>query len=367
MQPGQQQPPAYQQSAPQQQTMLVQQQQQQPVVAVRQDTSGMTNSQNGSRKWCWKGLRVTGYMQVVLGCLAVLFGIISIVVRTYLFFVGTPIWSGICFFVITGILGIAAGRKQRSGLIVGYMVMSIISSVVGAAVLGVGAGVIAPDLYFCPDRWFSHRSYYYSYGCSTSSGARVGIDVCILLIGLAECVIAIVGASFTCVSLSVSRNSTPRTVVAYQAYRQPIVVGQPPQGVYYPPGANVAYPNQFVMQPQAHFVVQGQPQYVMQPQAQYVVQPTQMYQAQPQGQFQPLPQGQMQPPPQGQVQPPPQGQMQPPPQGQMQPPAQGQIQPPPQGQLQPSPQGPYPPRAEDQIHPEAPLSNEENLKQPLTN
>ncbi|XP_071804264.1 uncharacterized protein [Asterias amurensis] len=352
MQPNQQQPPAYhhqqqqqqQVAAPPQQTVMVQQQ---PMVAMRQCTP---NTQSSSKKWCWKGLRVTGYIQVILGCLAVLFGIISIIVRTYLFLVGTPIWSGVCFFVLTGILGIAAGLKQRTGLIVGYMVMSIISSVVAVAVLGVAAGSIEPELWLCPDSRFGYRPYANA-RCSTSSGLRIGIDVCLVLIGLTEFVIAVIGSSLTCVSLSVSRNSTPRTVFAYQGNRQQMVVGVPPQGVYYPPGTN-----QFVMQPQSQYAMQPQAQYfVQQPQTQYAVQPAQMYQAQPQGQMQPLPQGQMQPPAQGQMQPPPQGQPQP------------QIQHAPQGQMQPPPQGQYPSQAEEQVHPEAPLTNKEDLKQQLTN
>ncbi|XP_033640614.1 uncharacterized protein LOC117300870 [Asterias rubens] len=357
MQPNQQQPPAYQQqqqqvAAPPQQTVMVQQQ---PMVVMRQCTP---NTQRSSKKWCWKGLRVTGYMQVILGCLAVLFGVISIIVRTFLFMVGTPIWSGVCFFVLTGILGIAAGHKQRTGLIVGYMVMSIISSVVAVAVLGGAAGSIEPDHWLCPESRFGYRQYYNA-PCSTSKGLRIGIDVCLVLIGLTEFVIAIIGSSLTCVSLSVSRNSTPQTVFAYQGNRQQMVVGVPPQCVYNPPGTN-----QFVMQPQSQYAMQPQAQYfVQQPQTQYAVQPAQMYQAQPQGQMQPLPQGQMQPPAQGQMQPQPQGQMQPPPQGQPQP----QIQHAPPGQMQPPPQGQYPSQAGEQVHPEAPLTNKEDLKQPLTN
>ncbi|XP_071804259.1 uncharacterized protein [Asterias amurensis] len=336
MQPNQQQPPANQQqqqqqvAAPPQQTVMVQQQ---PMVAMRQCTP---NTQSSSKKWCWKGLRVTGYMQVILGCLAVLFGVISIIVRTDLFMIGTPIWSGVCFFVLTGILGIAAGLKQRTGLIIGYMVMSIISSVVAVPVLGVAAGSIEREHWLCPDSGFGYRPYDNA-PCSTSSGLRVGIDVCLVLIGLTEIVIAIIGSSLTCVSLSVSRNSTPRTVFAYQGNRQQMVVGVPPQGVYYPPGTN-----QFVMQPQSQYAMQPQAQYfVQQPQTQYAVQPAQMYQAQPQGQMQPPAQGQMQPQP--------------------------QIQHAPQGQMQPPPQGQYPSQAEEQVHPEAPLTNKEDLKQQLTN
>ncbi len=290
MQPGQQQPPAYQQGPPQPQTVVVQQQ---PVVTVHQGANA-TGAGNQRGSWCWKGLQITGYMQTVLGILAVLFGIVHIIMRSYLSFIGTPIWTGICFFIVAGILGIAAGRKRASGVVVGYMVMSILSSLAAFGVLSQMAGTITYDSHICPDHYYSNGFYPYSYSsyrCSTSRSARVGVDVCILLIGLAEFIISIVGASFTCCGLYY--NSPPRPMVTYQSNPQQIVVGAPPQGVFYPTGATVAYPNQVVLQPAQSY--------------------------QPQGQFQPPPQGQFQQPPQGQFQPPPQGQFQPPPQQQVHP------------------------------------------------
>lgn len=51
-------------------------------------------SRRGS--WCWKGLRSTGLLHVILTILAVLFGIVSIVVKAGLYYIGAPIWCGIC-------------------------------------------------------------------------------------------------------------------------------------------------------------------------------------------------------------------------------------------------------------------------------
>ncbi len=275
MQPGQQRPPAYQPGPPQPQTVVVQHQ---PVVTVHQGANA-TGAGNQRGSWCWRGLKVTGYMQSVLGILAVLVGIVTIFMRSHLYFIGTPIWTGICFFIIAGILGIVAGRKRASGVVVGYMVMSILSSLAAFGVLIQMVAAIQFDTYTC----YYYYNSYTNYSCSTSRGARVGVDVCILLIALAEFIVSIVGASFTCCGLYY--NSSPQTMVTYHSNPQQTVIGAPPQGVFYPPGATVAYPNQVVMQP------------------------AQCYQ--PQGQCQPPPQGQLQSPPQGQFQPPPQQQVHP--------------------------------------------------------
>ncbi len=289
-------------------------------------------SRRGSR--CWKGLRITGLLQVILGILAVLFGIVSIFVKAKMYFIGAPNWCGICFFTVAGFLGLRAGRNKGTGLVVGYMVMSIISCVVALGIIVLEGVVIPIDMYSCPDVRDWHEDV--TYACFTSYSTRVGIDVCILVISIAEFVTCIVGASFTCFGLYLSSNSSnPHTLVTYRACPQQMIIGAPPHGVYFPT-ATVAYPNQFVLQPAA-------PAY--QPQGQF--------QALPQGQFQALPQGQFQPPPPGHVfQPLPQEQFQPPPQVQFQPPAQGQFQ----------------PQAQEKVHPEEPPHEGEDRSQsePLT-
>ncbi|XP_071804715.1 membrane-spanning 4-domains subfamily A member 4A-like [Asterias amurensis] len=263
MQPAQQPPPAYQHGNPQQQTTIVQQQ---PVVTL-QPALNAVGAGNQRGNWCWRGIRVTGYLQTILAILAVGFGIAAIFAKSWLYYIGTPIWCGLSLFLVAGILGIAGGHKRNSCMIIGYMVMSILSTLAAFGVAYV-AGVAIPY-----DR-FRSCSYYF---CSPS-GAQLGIDGCLLVIAIAEFVISIVGASLTCCGLQYNGNSAPQTVVTYQTYPQQMVVGAPPQGVYINSGATVAYPNQVVLQPGQTY--------------------------QPQGQFQPLPQGQQfQPLPQGQFQP----------------------------------------------------------------
>ncbi|XP_071804714.1 uncharacterized protein [Asterias amurensis] len=270
MQPAQQPPPAYQHGNPQLQPMIVQQQ---PVVTL-QPASNAVGAGNQRGNWCWRGIRVTGYLQTILAILAVGFGIAAIFAKSWLYYIGTPIWCGLSFFLVAGILGIAGGHKRNSCLIIGYMVMSIISTLAAFGVLCSVINALTVESYNCPT--YNYSSFYFN--CSTPGGARLGIGWCLLVIAIAEFVISIVGASLTCCGLHYNGNSAPQTVVTYHTYPQQMVVGVPPQGVYTNSGATVAYPNQVVLQPGQTY--------------------------QPQGQFQPLPQGQQfQPLPQGQFQP----------------------------------------------------------------
>ncbi|XP_033640231.1 uncharacterized protein LOC117300648 [Asterias rubens] len=135
--------------------------------------------------------------------------------------------------------------------------------------------------------------------CTRSYNVRVGVDMCVIVIGIAEFVISVFAASFTCCSLYFSsNNSSPHTLVTYRACPQQMIIGAPPQGVYFPT-VTVAYPNQYVLQPAA-------PAY--QPQGQFQPLPQSQFQSLPQGQFQPLLQERFRPPPQAQCPPPPQGQ-----------------------------------------------------------
>ncbi len=141
-------------------------------VTVQQGSNATPGAVKPRGSWCWKGLRITGYIHIVLGVLAVLFGIISIVVKTHLHPYGVPIWCGICFVTVAGIFGLAAGFKQNTGWVTGYMVMSLFSSLAACGIIGVGGGAIETDTHVCPDH--ADRGYimYIDYSnnvCSTSS------------------------------------------------------------------------------------------------------------------------------------------------------------------------------------------------------
>ncbi|XP_071804265.1 uncharacterized protein [Asterias amurensis] len=274
MQPAQQPPPAYQHGNPQQQPTIVQQ----PLVTL-QPASNAVGAGDQRGNWCWKGIRVTGYLQTILAILAVVFGIAAIIAKCWQYYIGTPIWCGLCFFLVAGNLGIAGGHKRNSCVIIGYMVMSILSALAAFGVAYVAGVAISYDRYPC---WYS--------SCS-SSGPRLGIDGCLLVIAIAEFVISIVGASLTCCGIHYNGNCAPPTMMTL-TYPQQMVVGAAPQGVYINSGATVAYPNQVVLQPGQTYQPQGQ------------------FQPPPQGQFQPLPQGTLQPLPQGQFQSQAQGQIQ---------------------------------------------------------
>ncbi|XP_038051944.1 uncharacterized protein LOC119724799 [Patiria miniata] len=258
-------------------------QQPQPMVAIQPNPSASDTT--GSRSY-WKGLQITGYMQVVLGVISVLLGFLAIVFKSFMYPIGIPIWSGICFYIITGIFGIASGRKQAKGLVITYMVLCIMTALAGCGVcIAHGIGILIQGFVGCPD--FQHHPYLsnhdpydfiYRVGCSSSFSSRAAINGLISVLGCIEMIVAIVGASFTCCVLC--HSTTPTQVVTYTST-------VPQQTVV-----------QYAATPQQQYVQQPQYGNAMYPVQQVVVAPPQ-YQPQAQGQVQnqPTPQGQAQAPP----------------------------------------------------------------------
>ncbi|XP_038058845.1 uncharacterized protein LOC119730144 [Patiria miniata] len=69
------------------------------------------------RSGAWKGILWTGIIQVVLGSLTTILGIVTLTVfgPVYLYLdVGSPVWCGILFYVVAGILGTLSGCKKSS-------------------------------------------------------------------------------------------------------------------------------------------------------------------------------------------------------------------------------------------------------------
>ncbi|XP_038051946.1 membrane-spanning 4-domains subfamily A member 8-like [Patiria miniata] len=246
----------------QQQTVAVQQQ---PMVTVQPETS----VSNGVRsRGNWKGLRITGYLQVILGVISVLLGILAIVFHTHIYFVGYAVWMGICFYIVAGILGIASGGKQKTGVVAGYLIMSIIAAVCACAMIAMAGVNINSDRHICPD-WMYHNIDYdlaSRVGCSSSEGSRLAIDALVLVVGVAVLVVSVVGASLTCSSLC-CYPSPSYPMVYYQSAPQVVAAGQPAVQYAFVPQQQ----QQFVPQQQQQFVPQQQQQFV--PQQQFVQQP----------------------------------------------------------------------------------------------
>ncbi|XP_071811108.1 uncharacterized protein [Apostichopus japonicus] len=175
----------------------------------------------------------TGWIQVSLGTAAILFGIVSVVIDLANSNIGTGIWSGLLFYVITGILGILSSSKKSYDLITAYLVMSIFSSMVS------GVCIIIFGVSAASESWYSY--YYYD---SIPYGARLTIHLLSLFIALVEFVISIIAAAFCCSGNCCTPYSSvaTRTVVQYSHVQPNALITAIPQGM-------VAY-NQPYMYPQ---------------------------------------------------------------------------------------------------------------------
>jgi hypothetical protein len=134
------------------------------------------------------------------------------------------------------------------------MVMSIFACFAACTVVGFSATAIAVDAQGC--------YHFYYYGCNEAG--RVAVDAILLILAVAEFILAIIGASVTCSAMCSSAPTS--TVIHYQTQPHVVVAGQPQGAV-------------------AYYSPQGQAQYAYSTQPAYLT---------PQGQYQ-------QPPPQGQA------------------------------------------------------------------
>ncbi|XP_038058896.1 uncharacterized protein LOC119730980 [Patiria miniata] len=235
----------------------------QPAAGV---TFGTVNPQ--PRSGNWKGIVWTGIIQVVLGSLTVILGIVTLTEFGQFFFfgdIGSPIWCGILFYVVAGILGIVSGCKKHSGVAVGYMVMSILACLAACCVIGFGAAMMAIINQVCHPIYTRYR-YDYTYGYRGQSvsyyddppsfcylqAAVNAVYAILIILALVEFVVAIIGASMTCGPLC-SGGSATQTVIQYQAQPHLVVATQPQGPAFYNIAGQpqVAYPAQQGQYPQA--------------------------------------------------------------------------------------------------------------------
>ncbi|XP_067929530.1 membrane-spanning 4-domains subfamily A member 8-like isoform X2 [Watersipora subatra] len=141
-----------------------------------------------------KGLSV---IQVVMGALCILFGIIIIpfelsTYNAWISFPGYGIWSGV-YFVIAGGIGLGAVKHNNGSWISATMVLNIISSplfflpLISMASLG----VVYNALVHC-------GGYYYYYRSCSGIKAVLALDIFLVLISFAELVITIWSAVICC-------------------------------------------------------------------------------------------------------------------------------------------------------------------------
>ncbi|XP_038058842.1 uncharacterized protein LOC119743335 [Patiria miniata] len=229
-------PPAYvaaPQPVGQQQLVTVQ-----PAAGV---TFGTVNPQ--PRSGNWKGILWTGIIQVVLGSLTVILGIVTLSAFNRVndsSDIASPLWCGIVFYGFAGICGIVSGSKKHSGWAVGYMVMSILACLATCCVIGFGAARMSFINEHCYPRLITRYLYNY-YGrvvavfvavyddprshCDLKAAIN-DVSATLILLAMVEFIVAIIGASMACGPLC-SGGSATQTVIHYQARPHVVVTTQP--------------------------------------------------------------------------------------------------------------------------------------------
>lgn len=223
-------------------------------VSAHQPVNIVLQNSNKSDGYNARSGKITGWIQLSCAIASFVIGIVELILGSEVSVVGTGIWSGLFFFLPTGILGIVS-KKKNTCVIVAYMVMSIISAIAGFLVFAMGitsAAVSASTFCTYIGLWYCGYAVV---------NARVSFDSFLAITGLLELVVAIVAACYCCAGVCCGRKQTPTNAMIYQYQNnatpmmmvvpapgqqtgQPLLYHQPPP-VNQPLGtypAPVAYP-----------------------------------------------------------------------------------------------------------------------------
>ncbi|XP_063954831.1 uncharacterized protein LOC135153912 [Lytechinus pictus] len=197
-----------------------------------------------SERYNAKSARVTGWIQLSCAIAAFAINVVELLLGSTVSIVGTGIWAGLLFFLPTGILGIVSKNKSTC-MIIAYMVMSIISAVVGFVVFCMGITAASVSGY-------QTCSFIGIWNCGYDvQRARIAFDVFLVFTGLVELVVAIVAACYCCAGVCCGRtNNTSTMVYQHSNNVTPVVMMVPahaqpagqPMGYPNPPPANQPHP-----------------------------------------------------------------------------------------------------------------------------
>ncbi|XP_072029962.1 uncharacterized protein [Amphiura filiformis] len=234
---------------------------------------------------------VTGVLQICAGGILILFGIIALALGSW-YSLGWSIWGSICFYIVAGILGVVSKNQNRC-VIIAYMVMSILSAV-GAGSQMIYDAAAAGNSRFLGSFYCGTYTWTWPYtsdGCSRQKSI-IAMHSLSALTGLAEMIIAIIGAGYCCSGCCGTHTPTQTTVVTYGQPAPPAAqvtvvnaTSYPPQGQAAPP---LSYPQGQAAPPPSYPQAQAAPS-ASYPQGQAVPPPMNAYPP-AYGQHQPMPQ-----------------------------------------------------------------------------
>ncbi|XP_035662651.1 uncharacterized protein LOC118406600 [Branchiostoma floridae] len=148
-------------------------------------------NQRGARpqqkKYVVGGARGLGGAQIFFAGLLITFGIIGMVIQTFLFPVGTPVWTGLVYLV-TGILGVVSSHRNTKCVLIGLLVMSCLSVLMTFCGIATASVAIEGEHW---STWPGSVGCYYDWDtqkniCTNIDIARFTIDAANLLFALVE-------------------------------------------------------------------------------------------------------------------------------------------------------------------------------------
>ncbi|XP_022100795.1 uncharacterized protein LOC110984686 [Acanthaster planci] len=158
-------------------------------------------------------LRGLSVAHIVVGILCVLFGLVAIILECNYSFVGWGLWSGLLFFVVTGILGvITPGRKYTRGVAIAFLAMSVVSAIVAFILMTTSIIFAAWESSYCNPSTF----YFYS-TCHFPPTTRLAIDASLAVLGLGEMVLGILTATLSCYGMCGCCRSYSPVMVQYMS------------------------------------------------------------------------------------------------------------------------------------------------------
>lgn len=189
-------------------------------------TSGSLGTQNSSNENLWGSSvrRSMGIIQIICGIIEFALGVTLLCLplnRYFAFpYVAWGVWNGM-FAVTTGFLGVYS--KRSKGMVITYMIMSIIAAVLSAVCCAFTAAFTPTVAYYRRSSYYDYGGYYGDYRYYNDhrykyANAHFAIYITLSIIFALQMLFSILGASFTCGALT-SKNNRQQT--AYQINVRP--------------------------------------------------------------------------------------------------------------------------------------------------
>nr|XP_054757335.1 uncharacterized protein LOC129263452 [Lytechinus pictus] len=235
---------------------------------------GMPMNNRSSHSSYLINIKQTAILQLIAGCLLVVFGIVAIILMARWSFFATAIWSGILIYGLNGVIGISAASNGSKCLVWYYMVSSILGCLMGLVlcVMHIFAAILEGYSFWHDWECQPGNSGSWNPNCGKSLAARATFDALIGITGFFLFILCIVSASFGCYALcrrcepcctirccngggcsDCCRNPPPPVTAVFQTQGNDVTTtpGQQQAGMYIVqqgPSPVIQYPN-VVLQP----------------------------------------------------------------------------------------------------------------------